>query len=96
MFQKGVSGNPKGRPRKGRSLSEALEEVLKKKGPDGKPNYKALSEKLVQLAKAGDTVALKYIFDRVEGRPTETAKIAVNETIDPSDAAKKLEALIKR
>ena len=60
---KGHTNNPNGRPKKGKSLTEALEARL---------DRFALAEKLIELAMSGDIQAIKYIYDRVDGRPTET------------------------
>ena len=37
---------------------------------------KEIGEKLIELAKAGDLPALKYIYDRIDGRPKESVDIA--------------------
>jgi hypothetical protein len=70
---KGVSGNPKGRPKKGQSFTEIMDKVLKEKVVDynGKKisGKEAAARKLLQLGLSGDTVALKYIGDRIDGRP---------------------------
>lgn len=77
-FERGQSGNPKGRPRKGKSLTEALEKVLKQKREDGRKNYDALADTLVKLAIEDKNItAIRYIMDRVDGRPKET--ISINE-----------------
>ena len=75
-FTTGKSGNPNGRPRKGKSLTEALEKVLKQKREDGRKNYDALADTLVKLAIEGKNImAIKYIMDRVDGRPREIIDI---------------------
>jgi hypothetical protein len=35
---------------------------------DGKQNKRAVAEKLVEMAKNGNTEAIKVIFDRVDGK----------------------------
>jgi hypothetical protein len=75
-FERGQSGNPKGRPRKGKSLTEALEKVLKQKRQDGRKNYDALATTLIELALQDKNIqALRYIYDRVDGKPRETVEL---------------------
>ena len=73
MFQKGVSGNPNGRPRKGKTMTDILEKTLRAKsvkmGGKMVSGKEAAAMKLLQLAVQGDVAALKYIFDRIDGRP---------------------------
>ena len=76
-WQPGVSGNPKGRARKGKTLTDILEKHLRrrKEMPDGKrmSHKDILAIKLIELAEENDdTTALKYIYDRIDGKPTET------------------------
>lgn len=63
MWQPGQSGNPAGRPPKG----EALTEILK-----SKVDKEEIAEKLLELVNNGDLAAIKYVYDRVDGRPKET------------------------
>jgi hypothetical protein len=80
-FTKGQSGNPNGRPRKGRSLTEALEKAMKKKREDGKKTSEALTDVLIDLAiKEKNIAAIKYIMDRVEGKPTESIELTDGAT----------------
>lgn len=70
-FEKGQSGNPKGRPKKGQAMSDALRTVLNK-SKDGKQNKRAVAEKLVEMAREGHIEAMKTIFDRMDGKPPQT------------------------
>ena len=65
---KGVSGNPNGRPKKGKSLTEAIERGIP---------YDLVVKKLKELVMAGDVAAIKYVCDRVDGRPRETLETII-------------------
>lgn len=74
-FQPGQSGNPNGRPRKGKTLTDILEKHGQKRDvKDGDKEIsrkEALAKKLWALALSGDVAAIKYIFDRIDGKPGE-------------------------
>jgi hypothetical protein len=75
-FARGQSGNPAGRPKKGASLTEALESALEKKGKGGKLKRTILADTLIDLAITDRNIAaIRYIFDRLDGRPTETVEL---------------------
>lgn len=57
-FEKGVSGNPTGRPRGSRDRRTVLRELLNPHAPD-------LVRKAVELALQGDSTALKMCLDRL-------------------------------
>ena len=65
-WKKGESGNYSGRPKKDRALTAALEAAVDKQ---------ELADKLVELAMGGDMMAVRYIYDRIEGSPTQRHEV---------------------
>jgi hypothetical protein len=75
-FNKGQSGNPRGRPRKGKTLTDALEKAMKGKQADGRKKQDVLAETLINMAVVEKNIhALKYIYDRMDGRPKESIEL---------------------
>lgn len=62
-WQPGQSGNPAGRKPKG---TDTLTGVLREKADKRK-----LAERLLELAYKGDVVALRYVYDRIDGTPVQ-------------------------
>jgi hypothetical protein len=74
-FKKGDSRiNRNGRPKKGQSLTDILNYKLDETKA-GKLRREAVAEKLIDLAESGDITAIRYIMDRVDGRPKETVNL---------------------
>jgi len=75
-WQPGQSGNPNGRPKKARCLTHALTEYGKRSADATDGQKATLQELLVKtlwnLALSGDLAAIRYIFDRIDGKPIET------------------------
>lgn len=76
--------NRSGRPKKGKTLTDILEKHGGKKdvkviGPDGEEillsRREALAKELWELALTGDVAAIKYIYDRIDGKPIDTVKV---------------------
>jgi len=62
----------------------------------GKTKKEAIAEKIIELALNGDIAALKYIFDRIDGKPIETVKADVEQKIiDAETVEQKLAVLLK-
>jgi len=68
QWKKGQSGNPNGRKPKGETLTDALRQSI---------DPTDIATKLKELADDGDLGALKYIYDRIDGKPVET----INQTV---------------
>lgn len=108
QFKKGVTGNPKGRPRKLPSIEEALAETLAD-DDDGKTALQAILDKLLRLAINGDTKAAAILLDRAYGKAKQqiehsgnaeaplTLAVTVVNSLDqiPSSEAEIEEALRK-
>lgn len=75
VWQKGKSGNPKGRQKKGQTLTDILRASLAEPNAQGVTRSRALSDTLTRLADSGDLDAIRYIYDRVDGKPVETQQI---------------------
>jgi len=101
-WKPGQSGNPAGRPKK----EKALTELLRKEGSKRDQTYidpktgeekvisrkRKLAQKIWELALSGDLAAIKYIFDRIDGSPRQSVSLeqegrVVIEFDDPLDRA---------
>jgi hypothetical protein len=75
-FEKGDARiNRRGRPKKGQALTDILNYKLDQKDDTGKMRREAVAEKLIDLALEGDLAAIRYVMDRVDGRPKETVAL---------------------
>src|SRR5215831_10714490 len=84
-FQKGQSGNPRGRPAGSRnSATLACEALLEGQA-------EALTQKAVEMALAGDTVALRLCIERIcpirKDRPVTFPLPPINTARDAADVA---------
>ena len=82
-FKQGQSGNPRGRPKKGETLTDLLREKIEttKTTREKLTRKEKIIEKLIALAEAGDLLALRYLFDRLDGRPKESFELT-NSAVD--------------
>jgi hypothetical protein len=67
--------NRNGRPKKGSALTDILNYKLDLVHKAGKMKREAIAEKIIELAISGDIAALKYIFDRIDGKPKESIEL---------------------
>lgn len=79
-WKPGQSGNPKGRALKAKCLTDLLRSKLATKGPGGKPNMEAITDKVMRLALAGERWAVELIYDRLEGRPAQALELTGDKT----------------
>ncbi len=83
---KGQSGNPKGRPRKGLALSDALEkrgsEVIDVDGVEA-TRLEHIMRVLHERAQDGDTRAIEIIFDRMAGKPRQSIDLSTEDDRKP-------------
>lgn len=71
QFKKGVSGNPKGRPKRQREIEyyRLLETAVTKE------DWIAICIKAVEQARRGDAVARKWLSDYLIGPPVERKEV---------------------
>ena len=73
-FKPGQSGNPNGRPLKGKILTSYLESELNKVDPNDEHHRtrgEVLAQKVLDMAMKGHGIALKEVWDRIDGKVTQ-------------------------
>lgn len=75
-WEKGQTGNPKGRPARGKTLSDRLRKLLSKK-MDGKDiTYRdAILFALLKAAADGSLGAAAMVFERIEGKVADNHNV---------------------
>ena len=87
-FQKGQSGNPKGRAKKGRTLTDLLSKQGDIKDVTDEVQGKKISKKealakiLWAMALREDLAAMKYIYNRLDGLPVQTLRTGADEPLE--------------
>ncbi len=74
QFKKGVSGNPKGRPKKGYAIADIFNKIgneIVEVGGVKMTKKEAIMRKAYAEASKGNLTALNLIFDRIEGKAKE-------------------------
>lgn len=74
-FQKGESGNPKGRPPRKWTMTGLIESALEEQHNTGVPYRVFVAKKLVDLASRGDLGAIKEINNRLDGMPKQDINV---------------------
>jgi hypothetical protein len=89
-FQKGQSGNPSGRPKGARNKATLAMEALL----DGEADR--LTRKVVEMALAGDTTALRLCLERImPARKDRPVTFTLPKLETPADAVKATAALVE-
>ena len=68
QFKKGVSGNPKGKPKGAFSLTTKVKEFLLEKAKDGETYGEKLKKAAVLRAMTKSDPLMKEIWDRLDGK----------------------------
>lgn len=89
QFPKGISGNPKGRPKKGTTWKETIIRLTNQARideADPKRQKKLVKEliikKQIELALEGDKYATKFLAEREEGLPRQSIDYTEHELDD--------------
>ena len=88
-WKQGQSGNIKGRPKSGKAMTDLLRNELNRRDIDKVPIKEKVVKALINKALEGDPTALKYVFDRLDGRPMESVSANVTGNIIDMDAIQK-------
>ena len=91
-FMKGHSGNPEGRRVEPRPWQEALRLAVHDVTPDGRQRLRAIAEKVVEQALAGDLGAIREIGNRLDGRPRQQVALEASVDVSMEDPASILAA----
>lgn len=92
-WQKGQSGNPHGANSK-KMMRDALNLALSEK-VKGVKKLRLVAEKLVQKALEGDTVAIKEVMDRMDGKAVQQVDMNIRDQIAEEATDDALNAIIQ-
>lgn len=88
------SRNPKGRPKRGLCISEALRAILESKDPkDGKLIADKVAEVIVSGALKGDARMIEVLLDRTEGKVAQPISGAISAEVNVDYRGKLLDAI---
>ncbi len=76
-----------GRPPKEKSFANMLNIAIKEAHDDKRDKLRAVADKLVELAIAGDMQAIKEIGDRLDGKPAQAIEGSLTHEAGDSIAA---------
>ena len=70
-FKPGVSGNPKGAPKRNWTWAGVYQKAVEESEADGKPVKHHIAKALVKEAKKGNILAVKELANRMDGMPMQ-------------------------
>lgn len=88
LFQPGISGNPKGRPKNAFTIRNAITKLADEL-TDGKSNADKLAELSWKKALTGDRWFIQYVTEHKEGKPHQSQSIEVSNNVSPFELYKK-------
>lgn len=76
-FQKGQSGNPKGRPPEEESLTWLMKQYLKSPSAVGSKTHKQLfiEKAYAKAVEEGDAASIKLIWNYIDGMPSQSVDV---------------------
>jgi hypothetical protein len=80
-WKKGISGNPRGRPKKEDSLTSLLRAELEKICPadkEGRSWRELIVRATLQQAMKGMPIAMREVWDRIDGKVPQTDKLELS------------------
>lgn len=80
-WEKGQSGNPGGRPKRGTTMTELLHTRLDLKDGDLLTHKARIAQRLIELAEEGNVPAIKEILDRTEGKVPDKVEVEGKVTV---------------
>lgn len=81
LFEKGKSGNPNGRPKRGKALSDHIRAILAEVGEDGISKGELFAQTVVRMSLEGHVGAMAIVLDRIEGKVPDATKHGGTVTI---------------
>ncbi len=88
-FQKGQSGNPGGRPKRGWTWADELAKASEALAKEKETPFKELVAKRVVLSAAnGNIMAAKELFNRMDGMPKQDIGLQGGMTLEIAEAPK--------
>lgn len=77
-FKPGESGNPNGRPKRDWTWSGLMEESMDEQDETGESYKKIIIKKIRTLGTKGDMIAIKELFNRMDGMPKQSTDLTTN------------------